>query len=111
MPMRIRYHLDENVPTAIANGLRLRGIDVSTTKDAGLLEAADEEHIEWAKKEMRVIFSCDDDFLRLASRHIEHAGIVYCHQRHRSVGDIVCGLVNLWRAKTAEEMSNQIHFL
>ena len=109
--MMIRYHLDENVPNAIANGLRLRGIDVSTSKDAGLLEAADEEHIEWAKEETRVIFSCDDDFLRLASTGIEHAGIAYCHQRHRSIGDIIRGLVALRRAKTAEEMTNQIHFL
>ena len=109
--MKIRYHLDENVPNAIANGLRLRGIDVTTTKDAGLLEARDEEHIEWAKEETRVIFSCDDDFLRLLNTGVEHAGIAYCHQRHRSIGDIVHGLVALWRVKTAEEMTNQVHFI
>ncbi len=34
--MEIRYRLDESVPNGIANGLRLRNIDVTTTKDADL---------------------------------------------------------------------------
>jgi len=109
--MKLRYHLDENVPNAIANGLRLRGVDVTTSKVAGLLEATDIKHIEWAKDQQRVIFTTDDDFLRLASSGAEHAGIVYCHQRQRSIGDMVRGLVALWRANTAEEMVEQIHFL
>lgn len=32
----IRFHMDENVNTAIADGLRRRGIDVTTTAKAGL---------------------------------------------------------------------------
>ena len=38
----IRFHLDENVHHGVARGLRLRGFDVTTTTDAGLLEATDE---------------------------------------------------------------------
>ena len=34
----IRFHLDENVSNAIADGLRQRGIDVTTTSEAGLIE-------------------------------------------------------------------------
>ena len=33
MPDVIRYHLDENVDHAVAHGLRLRGLDVTTTTD------------------------------------------------------------------------------
>ena len=66
--MEIRYHLDESVPNAIANGLRLRGIDVTTAKDAGLLEASDQEHMAFAHENQRVIFSFDEDFLSLANR-------------------------------------------
>ncbi len=109
--MEIRYHLDESVPNAIANGLRHRGIDVTTTKDAGLLEASDPEQIEFAHQNQRVVFSFDDDFLSLASRGIEHSGIAYCHQRDRTIGQVVHGLVALRRKKTAEEMVGQIHFL
>lgn len=109
--MAIRYHLDESVPNAIANGLRLRGVDVATTTDAGLLEASDPEQIKFAHRNERVIFSFDDDFLSLASQGVEHSGIAYCHQRDRTIGQVVHGLVALWRDKTAEEMVGQIHFL
>ena len=40
--MVIRYLLDENVPHAIAHGLRLRGIEVVTATDVDLLSVNDE---------------------------------------------------------------------
>jgi hypothetical protein len=109
--MEIRYHLDESVPNAIANGLRLRSIDVTTTKDAGLLEAPDDEQLAYAHANHRVIVSFDDDFLALASQGAEHSGIAYCHQRERSIGQVVNGLVSLWRQRTCEDMVGQVHFL
>lgn len=33
----IRFHLDENVSNVIADGLRRRGVDVSTTPEQGLI--------------------------------------------------------------------------
>ncbi len=33
MTQKIRFHLDENVSNAIAEGLRRRGIDVTTTPE------------------------------------------------------------------------------
>ena len=109
--MEMRYHLDEGIPNAIANGLRQRGIDVTTAAESDLLHATDEEHLAYAVANERVIFCCDDDFLRLAAGETEHAGIVYCHQRDRTIGQMVLGLVALWRDKTAEEMKGQVHFL
>ena len=35
--MKIRFHLDESVNNAIANGLRLRGLDVTTSNEVGLV--------------------------------------------------------------------------
>ena len=49
MLMEIRFHLDEHVDHDIARGLRHRGIDVTTTTDAGLLEADDAQHIVYAR--------------------------------------------------------------
>jgi hypothetical protein len=48
MPRTIRFHLDENCARAIAIGLRRHGIDVTTTPDAGLLGAIDEEQAAYA---------------------------------------------------------------
>ena len=39
----IRYHLDEHMDNAVAVGLRRRGIDVTTTVEAGLMRASDQE--------------------------------------------------------------------
>ena len=55
MPRTIRFHLDENCPRAVALDLRRRGIDVTTTPDAGVLEASDEEQDAYARVQRRVI--------------------------------------------------------
>ena len=48
MPNKIKFHLDENVSNAIANGLRMRGIDVTTSPEAGLIGASDEQQLAFA---------------------------------------------------------------
>jgi hypothetical protein len=50
MARTIRFHLDECCDPAIANGLRRRGIDVTTSQEAGLLEAKDEEQAQYEKE-------------------------------------------------------------
>jgi hypothetical protein len=109
--MEIRFHLDEHVHGAIANGLALRGIGVTTTADAGLLGARDQEHLALALAEHRVIVTGDDDYLRLHSQGVAHAGIAYYQPRSRTIGQVVHGLVRLWRSRTAEDMIGQIEFL
>ena len=59
MSDRIKFHLDENVSNAIADGLRRRGIDVTTTAEVNLISASDEEQIKFALAEERVIFTQD----------------------------------------------------
>jgi predicted nuclease of predicted toxin-antitoxin system len=63
----IRFHLDENVSSAIADGLRRRGIEVSTTPEEGLIASSDEAQLAFALSQGRVIFTQDDDFLWLRS--------------------------------------------
>jgi predicted nuclease of predicted toxin-antitoxin system len=79
MTGQIRFHLDENVDSAIADGLRRRGVDVTMPNDVGLIGASDEEQLAFALREHRAIFTHDDDFLALAHRGTEHWGIIYCH--------------------------------
>lgn len=78
MPKTIRFHLDENVSNAIAEGLRRRGIDVTTTPETNLIGASDHEQINFALDQKRVIFTQDADFLRISRAGIPHNGIVYC---------------------------------
>ncbi|MBW4675980.1 MAG: DUF5615 family PIN-like protein [Desmonostoc geniculatum HA4340-LM1] len=61
MTQKIRFHLDENVSNAIAEGLRRRGIDVTTTLEAGLIGASDREQLHFALSQNRVIFTHDSE--------------------------------------------------
>jgi hypothetical protein len=107
----MQFHLDEHVHPAIAHGLRLRGIDVTTTVDANLLGAPDESHLEFARQEERVIFTNDPDFLRFTSEGIAHPGIAYCARNTRSIGYIVRHLCLMHDCLTAEEMRGRVEYL
>jgi predicted nuclease of predicted toxin-antitoxin system len=111
MPAPIRFHLDEHINPAIANGLRRRGIDVTATVESGLQGATDEEHLAFARAERRVIITHDDDYLRLHQQGIPHAGIVYCRQQTRSIGEMLRTLLLIWAVLTPEEMENHVEFL
>jgi hypothetical protein len=84
---------------------------VTTTPDAGLLVAADEDHLAFALSQGRVIFTQDDDFLRLHAAGMPHAGIVYCHQGARGIGEIILGLALIWGVYEPEEIRNRLEFL
>ena len=107
----IRFHLDENVSSVIADGLRRRGIDVSTTPEEGLIASADEAQLAFALSQGRVIFTQDDDFLRLHQANVAHAGIVYCRQNTQSIGEILRGLILIWELLEPEEMFGNVEFL
>lgn len=111
MPRTIRFHLDEHVHSAVADGLRRRGIDVTTTAEANLLGTDDQDHIAFALESGRVLFSHDADFLRLHQQSTPHAGIVYCHQQEQPVGAIIRGMELIWEVLEPEEMRDRIEFL
>lgn len=109
--MEIRFHLDEHIDHDIARGLRHRGIDVTTTTDAGLLQSRDIDHLTFALREGRVIFTNDPDFLRHHQRGVEHAGIVYCARGSYSASHVIRHLTLMHDCRTAEEMQSHVEFL
>ena len=111
MSRTIRLHLDENCPRALADGLRRRGIDVTTTPEAGLLEATDEEQTAYAHREGRVIFTQDEDFLAIQASGTPHAGIAYCKKDTSSIGDMIRGLALIWEIYEPAEMVGKLEYL
>ena len=93
MAEKIKFHLDENVNNAIAQGLRRRGIDVTTTPEQSLIGASDEEQLNFSISQNRVIFTQDTDFLRMNQTNTNHRGIVYYSQGKNSIGEINRGLI------------------
>lgn len=107
----MRFHLDGHVAHAIADGLRRRGIDVTTTVDADLLSASDEAHIAYAKYNGRVVVTQDTDFLRAAAVDPTHCGIVFYAQRHRSFGEVIRYLVLMHDVFLEKEMWGRVEYL
>lgn len=110
MKNRIKFYLDEHVPKAVAKGLKRRGVEVITVIEEGLRGATDEEHLKKAKSEKCVIFTQDDDFLRLHAAGNEHSGIVYAHQG-KAIGTLISELMLIYQALEAEEMVNHVEYL
>ena len=106
----VRFYLDEHIPSAVAEGLRQRGIEVRTLVEMDRLGAQDKEHLAHARRDSRVLVTHDDDVLRLAAERASHAGIIYV-PRERSIGDIVRGLVGIARASSEKDLRQQIRLL
>lgn len=111
MPGQIKFHLDENVSNAVAEGLRRQGIDVTTTPEMELMGVTDEVQIAFALAQQRIIFTQDDDFLRLHQTKIAHAGVIYCHQGSRSIGEMIRALALIWEWVEPEDMVGQVEFI
>lgn len=109
--MPVPFHLDEHISSALANALRHRGIDVTTTTEAGLVGAADQDHLTFATAARRVIVTQDIDFLRLHAAGAPHAGIAYCHPQSRSVGEMLRRLLLIHGTLSPEDMKNRVEYL
>ena len=74
-----------------------------------MIGASDEEQLLRAQRESRVLFTQDDDFLRLAAQGRPHAGIVYARQP-TAVCEIIYGLMLIYQILSSEEMRDHIEF-
>ena len=110
MPELIRFYFDEHVPRAVALGLRRRGIDVLTAQQAGRLSIPDDEQLEFAAADGRVMVSEDTDFLILHAAGASHAGIAFAPQG-TSVGYLVQSLSLLVQILTPGEMISHLEYL
>ena len=68
MTDRIRFHLDENVDPAVADGLRRRGVDATTSQTWGLLRAPDDQQLAFSLTNRRILVTHDEDFLARQAR-------------------------------------------
>ena len=112
MPVaRIRYFLDENIPIAVAEQLRRRGVDAVTVRDLGLLGDSDPDHMRRASKMGRVFCTHDTDIIELAIAGAEHVGIVFGQQHKHGIGDWVRFLELVAAVYEPQEMENRIEYL
>ena len=108
--MRVRFHLDENVPLALAAALRRRAIDVTCTSEQELNGTTDEQQLDFASANQRIFVTQDKDFLRLHRKGARHWGIVFWRQDSVTIGAMLTHLVLIHDLMTAEEMRGQLDF-
>jgi predicted nuclease of predicted toxin-antitoxin system len=107
--------LDHHLPRAIANGLRLRGIDVLTAHEDGASRLRDPALLDRATELERVLFTQDDDLLTEATQRQRlgqlFSGVIYAHQLRVSIGDCVRDLELIVQVSEPEEMIGQTLFV
>jgi len=113
MPSPLKFHLDECIFSyqVLAGALRRKGIDVTTAADVNLLSAPDHIHLRFAVSQQRALFTFDADYLEMAGLPIEHAGIIYCHQRKHSFSTIIRLLIMYWETYSSEELLGKLEYL
>ncbi|HEY7092348.1 MAG TPA: DUF5615 family PIN-like protein [Ktedonobacterales bacterium] len=105
----LRYYFDEHISAAIAEQLRLRGIEVQRPQDVSRAnrKIPDLDQLTYATSIGHVLVSRDRDFTRLHTTGISHAGIVIL-QKDLSIGAFVEYLELLAKTTEPDQMQNQL---
>ncbi len=113
--MSLKLYMDENVPSAITEALKKRGLDVLTVQEDGLTSAPDPVVFNRAIMLDRVVFSEDQDFLIEAKRYqmegLRFPGVVFARQRVVSIGDCVRDLELIMNVASPEDLANSVQYL
>ena len=113
----IRLYLDEDsMRRSLVRALRVRGVDLITALDVGMIEREDAEHLDYATEQGRVLCSFNvGDYYRLHTDYVAqgkpHAGIILMRQQYYSVGEQMRRILKLVASRSADEMRNWVEFL
>ena len=113
--MAINLYMDHNVPRAIVDGLRSRGVDVVTSYEDGTSEFDDPELLDRATELGRALFTRDYDLLLEAAKRqssgIHFIGVIYAHQLWVSIGASIRDLEIIAKAGELADIENRVEFL
>jgi hypothetical protein len=95
----IRYYTDTHIAKAVAEQLRLRGVDVIRCEEVGLAEVSDQEHIAYAAEHGLAMVTHDQGFTGHHRAWLEqdqhHSGIFLITKDKDNIGMIV-GTLAFW---------------
>lgn len=112
--MALRLYMDAHVPSAVTAGLRRRGIDVLTCQEDGAHQSSDEDLLARAATLGRVLFSQDEDMLRLAAAAPPLSlpvAVIYAHQLSAGIGTLVQDLELVLSCCTYDELARNVTYL
>lgn len=111
---KIPFYFDENIQAALADALKMRGIDVLTTHQAGNAGVEDNRQLAYAAEKGRTILSYNKrDFAMIHYQWMRigrgHAGIAFSDQL--PIGVILRRLMKLYYSVNLEDMKNRLEYL
>jgi hypothetical protein len=113
MPLPI--YMDVHIPLLITEGLRRRQIDVLTGQEDGTTTIQDEPLLDRATALGRLLFTQDQDSLRIASHRqgagLPFAGILFAHQQGASLGRLIDDLELIAACGEPGEFANRVTYL
>jgi len=113
--MPVRLYLDVHVPLAIAEQLRRRRVDVVHAAEEGTNRLQDDELLELAGQQGRVLVTQDIRFRVTAEEWQRQgrrfAGLFYGHQLATNIGRWVADLELISKASEPAEWENSVHHL
>ena len=110
----IKLYLDEDVDVALADAVRRRGYDATTTRDCGNLGIADLAQIDFVRNSGFVILTHNvQDFPRLHYEIIgsdkHHPGLIVAKKERLTV--ILRRLLKLLAVRSAEDAQDTLEYL
>jgi hypothetical protein len=115
--VKIRLYLDEDVmDDDLVRALRDKDIDVLTALEAGTQSWEDDQQLQYAAEQGRVLYSCNkEDYCRISaailSQGESHVGIIIGVMGRYSVGEQMRRLKNIVDTFSIEELANQVIYL
>jgi Domain of unknown function (DUF5615) len=110
----LSVYMDVHIPLAITEGLRRRQVGVLTSQEDGAAEADDQPLLVRATELGRILFTQDEDFLRIAAEWQRSErmffGIVYAHEQGASLGRLVEDIELLATCCDPEELANRVTY-
>jgi hypothetical protein len=113
----LRLYIDEDAMSkALADGLRVRGVDVATVAGEGMRGHVDAAQLSYATAHGRAIFSFNvGDFMRIHSEWLtagrSHRGIILVRQGRLGVGELIRRLLRIAMTLESDDMLDRIEFL
>jgi predicted nuclease of predicted toxin-antitoxin system len=115
MIMAQRLYRDEHVPSAITEGLQLRGLDVLTAQEDGRRGASDPVLLDRATELGRLFFTFDADFLKEAALRQRNQqvfpGILYSRSTSTTIRKCIDDLEMIALLSEPEESASRIYYL
>ncbi|MEX2216718.1 MAG: DUF5615 family PIN-like protein [Phycisphaeraceae bacterium] len=113
--MPVKFYMDVNVPFAITEQLRRRGIDVITAQEDTAGRLSDDELLRRASELGRVVFTHDHRFRAMAEQWIRDgspfAGLAFGPMGAHLTGAYVSDLHLIAAAMSVEEWRNRVDYL